>query len=204
MARSFVSRLEKQQKKSKIILGLFIVVIMVGSTLGLFIGGNQTPTNGLTYTNENDEEFFFEFGNGQYTSEINGNEVLFYSLPSDASRINITQEAYQTIIDSNAFVITFNPKTKDIQYIEQARFDLTFDLSNFNKYLLSAVTKKDPLYDLKTITCANATSQIPVIYMESSNSTYASKEGDCIVLKGTRSDFLRYRDYILYKLYGVI
>lgn len=204
MFRNFKRGEAKREKRNKIILGIFVTVIMVGSTLGIFMGGGNSSPNGIEYKAKDGETYQFVRGAGKYDTEIGGTESSFYSLPFDAEKANISKNAASLIRDSKTLYITFDPDSKDIQFIEQARFDLSNDLADFNKLLLSGVTKNTTLYKLGVITCDNATGSMPVIYLKESNTTRGYVKNKCLVFEGKRSDFLVFRDWVVYKLYNLI
>ncbi len=208
MVRSMHHREEKQQKRNRMILGILITVIMIGSTIGYFVGQQNSNNNGLEYKAKNGNIYSFDQVNGKLYTTINGKGLSFYSHPLDAMQLNISDDAIRLINDSQIVLLTFDPQNNnDIQYIEQSRFDMENDFAGLKKYLITGVEKNTSGYEsFKTITCKNSTAQVPVIEFVSSNSTETRGyvNNSCIIFEGKRTDFLKFRDYIVYKLYGVI
>lgn len=206
--KSTREREAKQQKRNQMILAVFITIIMVGSTIGYFVGSNDDGNGGLEYKSENGETYTFEQINGKLYTSINDKSISFYSHPLDAKQINISEEAASLINTSRIIYLTFDPvNNKDIQFIEQARFDLENDFAGMNRYLLAAVTNNVSEYkNFQVITCANSSVYAPVVYFMNTNNTAtrAYVNDSCIIFEGKRYDFLRFRDFIVYKYYGVI
>jgi len=207
MVKSSHEREERQQKKNRMIISGVIIFIMVGSTIGFFFGSNSSNNDELEYKGKNGEKYTFVQSNGQIWITINGHTLGFYSHPLDAISLNISDEAKALLTNSQVFYITFDPNSRDIQYIEQARFDLEKDFFALKKYSSSGVSKNSSLYlNYPIITCANATVYTPVInFIDANNTdTRGYVNGSCIIFEGKRDDFLRFRDFIVYRLYGVI
>lgn len=195
---------DKQQKRNRTIMGIFITIIMIGSTLGFFVGSNNTDSNNIEYTSNDGTIYGFTFNGQQYTTKINEEKLLFYSLPFDLARYNVSNEIKDIIKSRNAFYFTFDPDSEDIQYIEQARFELVTEMSKKNKFIIPSVIKNNSQYSYEIITCDNATLDMPVINFVESNTTKVTLENFCIIFQGKRLDFIRYRDLIVYTLSGVI
>ncbi len=205
MMRNSREREEKQQKRNKRVVGIFITVIMVGSTLGFFIADNQS--NNLDYKSKTGKKYSFEQANGQLYTKINKQTMAFYSHPLDVVSLNVSDEANYLLKSAQAFYMTFDPESNDIQYIEQARFDLEKDFAGLKKYALSGVIKNSTLYsNYNIITCENSTAYTPVIYFVDVNvtDTIGYVKDSCIIFEGKRTDFLKFRDYIVYKMYDMI
>jgi hypothetical protein len=206
MVRNSIQREEKQKKRNQMIVGIFITVIMVGSTLGYFVGNNSSAS-GIEYESKNGEKYSFEQGSSQIYTKINGKIIGFYSHPVEALNLNISEEAVYLLKNAQVFYLTFNPNSRDIQYIEQARFDLEKDFIGLKKYSVSGITENSTLYNnFEIITCKNSTVYAPVVNFIEANGTnaFGYVKNSCIIFEGKRTDFLKFRDFIVYKLYDVI
>lgn len=206
MVKSSHEREEKRQKRNRTILGILIIVIMVGSTAGYF--ASDFSNNGeLEYKSKDGKKYSFVQSNGRIYTSINEQSIGFYSHPLDALELNISEEASYLIKNSKVFYLTFDPEIRDVQYIEQARFDLEKDFVPLKKYFVVGVTKNITSYsNFEVITCENSTYYTPVISFVYANGTETKGyvKDSCIIFEGKREDFLRFRDYIVYSLYGVI
>lgn len=197
---------EQVEKRNKVILGVFISVLMAGSMFGIFAsqGGDTTPS--ITYTNTLGEEYDFQIGqDGFYTLEIDEEELTFYFHPLDLQSFNNDTQRISSALSSPYIVTIFDVDDPDITYIDLARLELAENLARKNVYLTSAKTTNSTLYSAyPTLTCENATDNIPFLYFKKSNKTQIIQEGNCFYLEGNQYDFLRYRDLITYVLYEVI
>jgi len=173
---------------------------MILSTLGFIYGGN-TDTNTLKYELNNRTYLFGKQYNVYYLN-IDNQKVFFYNLP-DEINFNLDTQLAGRIKDSRMMYLTFDPEEKDLNYIDLVRFSLTDDLAKFEIFLVSGVTKETKLYELPVIDCVNATEYTPVIKFENSNTTEIDLNENCIIMKGKGLDFIKFRDLLLYKLYGV-
>lgn len=186
-------------------MGIFITVIMVGSTLGFFVGSsNNTLDNGLEFEGADGKTYSFDRGQGFYATEINGDVFKFYSHPLDVLRLNVTNESLDLVTGSKMIYLTFDPEAQDIQFIEQTRFDLANDLLKENKFVAYGVLYNTTIYNYDIITCENASQFVPVVEFRESNSTKGYVKNNCVIFEGKRYDFFRFRDLIIYKYYGLI
>ena len=206
MVKSSRRREEKQLKRNKMVLGILITVIMVGSTVGYFFG-DTSNANTLEYKAKDGKKYSFEQSASQLYTKINGQNMFFYSHPLDVLELNISNEAIYLLENAKVFYLTFDPDARDVQYIEQTRFDLEKDFITLKKYVISGVAKNSTLYaNFEIITCKNSTVYTPVINFVYANNTETGGyvKDSCIIFEGRSNDFLRFRDFIVYKLYDVI
>ena len=207
MVKSNKQREEKQNKRNKMLISGIMVIILVGSVLGIFLGNDSDP-NKIEFKSENGKTYKFNVGNGILSTKIENTEINFYNHPLDVKKINFSSDALSLIQNAQVVGITFDPKSKDVQFFEQARFDLTKDFSLKQKYVVPGVTKNEtPYQNFMVITCANSSVQAPVMEFLSTNLTETKvyvKNNNCIIFEGKKYDFLKFRDYIVYKMYGLI
>lgn len=187
----------KRQRRVQIVMALFISFIMIVSVFGIIIG---STTDEIRYGKHK-----FTFNGLQYVTKINGQEVSFYSLPNQIGNVNITPEIMNKI--NNAFYITtaFDPNnaTDSLPYIEQAKFDLDQQLTD--KTFIGAVLAHSEQYTtLPIVSCSNATDVTPIVIFNVTDKPDVIDVNSCIYFNGRASDFLRIRDSLLYKYYGVI
>lgn len=207
MVKSNREREEKQNKRNKMLLSGLIVILLVGSSIGFFVGDNSDP-NKIEFESKNGKTYTFERGAGIIVTKINKTQVTFYNHPLDVEKLNFSNQALMLIQNAQVVGITFDPTSRDVQFFEQTRFDLTKDLTNFQKYVVPGVTKNETPYgNFMVITCANSSIQAPVMEFISTNLTETKvyvDNNNCIKFEGKKYDFLKFRDYIIYKMYGLI
>ncbi|WP_146066633.1 hypothetical protein, partial [Candidatus Venteria ishoeyi] len=73
---------EKRQKRSRIIMGLITIIVMVGGGVGIFASNVESEDNALTYNDIN----FKATPNG-WLAKINGEKMYFNVHPSDLDQI---------------------------------------------------------------------------------------------------------------------
>ncbi|MBT4540679.1 hypothetical protein HOC35_04145 [Candidatus Woesearchaeota archaeon] len=193
----------RKEKKSffnkKNIIGLLIAFVMVSSLLGAWQGGYVAM----------DKYKDFKFRSKEYNvfGKIDGEWIQFKYHPTELESIEASPEALQTIKDSKMIYVTFDPEDKQIGAIELARIEIIESFSSeFNIYPVVGVTMNSSQYQAYPLmTCDNATSIIPVLYLKSSNETKITKEGDCIYVYGSNNiEFKPLQDRIRYSVYEVM
>jgi hypothetical protein len=193
---------DNREKRNRIILSVVIAFVMILSTIGFFYG-SQVNENEQKYT-INNKTYSYTRENNQYVLELNKKEKIgFYYLPFEIN-MNITDEILNSIQNSKVVYITFDPDAEKPEYIDLARFDLAMNFLNKNIYVIEGTTKESQEINLPIITCENATAYMPVIYLQESNITNLINDNNCIRMQGKNLDFIKFRDLMLYKLYGIL
>ena len=198
---------QTKERRKKLMIGIFGVILLVSSLGGVVLYGNNNPQSNkitLNISNKN-----YEFTRNQqnslvyYSLDIDNKKVNFYYLPYEVEYINISPEIVDSIKESNQLYLTFNPEDQEsLRFIDLVRFDLSETLSN--KYLINGILEKNnELYRLPYLNCENATEFTPVIKFIESNTTEVFKKDNCINIKSRAAGFIKIRDKIIYSLYGV-
>jgi hypothetical protein len=190
-------RERKKEKSKQVWMSIIIAGLMVFSVFGVLLSNN---TSELRYG-----KFKFKQNNNYYTTKINGNDMPFYTLPPEASAINLSSIITNKLKESYFIILTFDPNSgkENLPMIELARFDFTQYLGG--KIVYSAVTNASAEYSsLPVMNCANATLQTPVLIFNISNTVGIVDVDNCIYLNGKGMDIIRMRDRILYSYNGVI
>lgn len=185
-------------KTAKIVMSVFIALIMILSVFGVIIG---SYTSELKYGKQK----FTINEQGQYLTDIDDVQTVFYTLPPDALVLNVSQSAIQRMLDSSLLITTFNPRLANdsLPYIEVSRFDIAAGMKD--KFIINSVSEFSSEYAaLAIVDCANASVEAPVIFFNSSDTMSVYETGNCVYVNGRGSDFLRFRDRVLYEYYGVI
>lgn len=193
----------KKQKKNflnkKNILGLLIAFVMVSSVLGAWQGSYVAMDKYKDHRFKSKENIVL--------GKIDGEWIEFSYHPKELESINVSKEALEKIKNSKMIYITFNPNDKFIQSIELTRIEMMESFtSEFNIYPAIAVTEESEVYSAYPVMgCENATSAIPVMYLQESEETNIESTGNCIYMNAFNSlEFRPLKDRIRYSIYGVM
>ena len=190
-------RPKKKRINSSGIMAIFIVVIMTSSIIGMMWNSPNDISKYKDHTFTKQNEYF--------TLKLDGEQLKFYYFPSDIQDINFSYEAEFLLENSQMIYFTFDPESKNIAYLDKARFDLTSELQKTDIYLQSGKTKNTSNYNLPIITCDNATEFVPVVYFKDNNITKFTLENNCIIGESdSREGFLALKDRLLYALFDII
>jgi len=181
-------------KKWIFAIAILIIFIMVGSSL--MIGLDRDEQSQLKY---NDHRFAFQ--NNQWTTTINNYELTFHHHPTELDYLNITQPEN---LNSPLIYLTFDQNQTN-EYLELSRLKLDLASQLTNTYFSHGTIKFSEDYNLPTVTCQNATSNIPVLFYQKSNQTFISYKNNCYTLNAqTNIDYLKLTERIIYQILGVI
>ncbi len=188
---------ERRRERNKKILSIGIVIIMVASVLGAFFGTDATPKqkyNGITFKQ-----------NAQgVTATINDQKYAFTFFPQQVEGIP-TDAAIVPLLASPVLFVTYNPAAAAnetmarVQYYISELFPARFDT------FVSLGVSEPTAFVFPIITCANATSSQPVLFLDESNQTQISVEGSCIrATAANDEDLLRIADKLVLLRLGVM
>ena len=189
----------KQEKKTSMVWAIIITFLMVSSVLGYALFGDSTQKQ--------------RYGDYQFTrteqgwiTKINNKKVFFNFHPLELENINLTQDSINSIKNTNMLYLTFDPEQRYLDYIDLLRFQLTEQLwTFFNIYPENGITNLSQKYNLTIITCANATTTVPVLLFKQANETGFYQEDSCIIAQSKDGyGFLRLKDRLLYGVLGII
>jgi len=189
----------KKKMSRQMIYGIFIIAIMSLSVIGYvstdFLASEKY--NGFPVK---------PLANGRWSVRINGNNILFYSHPSQVENIEDKGNAIGMIKDSGAVYFTSDPDDRLKDAIGAVEYDLMDMISKDQKNkidMIYAFTKQNE-FEKPVITCANATSFIPVVRFKQGD-TKISVSSNCIIVSvASEYDFAKIRDRIIYGFYDVI
>lgn len=190
---------EKRKKRSRFWMGVFIIVIMVFSTLG-FIATYYAPQNpGNQEGQQGAYDFSYEVRDNRVFVRHDGEEVPFYSLPQGVS---VPDEASRLLSGAQGVFVAFNASDEqNLPYVELARWD-------FSQYLdvptSGALLSESEQYDFPVVTCADASAQHPVVRFVNASRTGVSVDGSCVTLSGSEVGLLYARDALLYSYLGLV
>jgi hypothetical protein len=190
---------KKKERTVKLIVGALIIFVMVGSTLGYF-ADKQSSSETNDYNG-----YSFKIANNKWATKINKTQLDFDFHPREVDILPSDPESIQRIKDSEAIFLTYDPKSPYLEGITNSIYILeTYNNQVFNKITVVGLTDATG-YELKKITCINATPTTPVIFFNGSSQTSIIMKGDCIIVNSpSNRDFIRLTDKILYEMLGII
>lgn len=202
MAKPKRRKKKKPLLSSNALIGIFIVLLMVGSGVGLMLGRNPPNQGGGVYN-----DYTFERGNSGWSTQYEGSTLEFRYLPDMIENLEVSGDALSTLQNTPGFYLTYDPNDKNIQSIEVARLQLERTFSQkLEKYMGVGVVKSSPNYEgFPIITCENASQNVPVVYFKTSNSTGFEYEKNCLHVNfQTGSEVFMLKDRLMYGITGII
>ena len=187
----------KAEKRKKMAMGIFIVVIMTMSVLGYMFGKDSVDQYDYN-------DFKFYKSENKFATKIDQNEYVFDFFPSQVETINISSDIINRLKDRVQIDMTSDVDSEYKEAIALAEFELSGYLFYNEQYARLGFTELNE-YEKPKITCSDATASVPVILFEKSNETVVYSEGSCIIAKAkSESDIIAIKDRLLYGLIGVM
>ncbi len=179
-------------------MSLFIVVIMMLSVVGfMWKGGSDTKQEYNGYD-------FRLTQNRLWQTEHSGETITFYHHPLEVEDLNLKPAAASSLRQTRMAYITSDPDDSLKSYIGKAEFEMKRVMEEKGTFLEYAFTGENE-FNKTVITCGNATTAVPVIYIRSGNKTGISYSSNCLVMEAeSPQDVLAMRDRLLYAFLGVI
>jgi hypothetical protein len=197
---------EKSERRKKFYISLFIVAVMVLSTLGFVASYGQGNINsgGTDYSYNGIE--FTQLGNQWQTTvdtPFGEQDFTFFYHPLHFTT-TVPSEITEAITASPDITLTFDPNITQVQFIDAGRFQLSnYLINNLGKNVEHATTSNTTAYALPVLTCTSGQTHITITYREGESGI--SQENNCITIQSYSSvDYLQYSEQIIYKLLGVI
>ncbi|MBN1156208.1 hypothetical protein JXA85_01200 [Candidatus Woesearchaeota archaeon] len=181
------------------IVALFIVAVMVLSGLGYMMERNDSE-DAFEYNG-----YKFDILNNMLTTKVGNMKLTFFSDPRYVDNINISPEILPLLKNSRMIYFTYNDSDilkEDVALVHYTIAEPVW--KSLNLYVVQALTDENE-YNYPVITCANATSAVPVIYFIHSNATGFVLEGNCVIANAfSKSDVYVLTDRLLFGLYGIM
>ena len=193
-------RTETADRRKKMAISIFFVVILVASTAGFVATFNtkqDTSYNG----------YDFELRGNQWVAEVDTafgtEEFVFYHHPLDL-RVQVSPAIVDAIKAAPTVVLVFDPNITDIQYAELGRFQLNqYLVSQLGKNVEHAITAPHSAYTFPVVQCI-PDGKLYILYQQG-NVSSASLTDNCVTLESFSGlDYLEYSESIVYRLLGVI
>lgn len=188
---------ERRQTKRKRILSWIIVILMVLSVAGFYVGstgdGQTQRYNGIKFTSTQRGIF----------ASIEGIRYGFTFFPSQVESIPVDPGVTE-LIRGPYVVVTYDPASNYSQGMAAAQYYLAEVLASRGTYVQPAVTD-DASYNLPLLSCANSTTTEPVLLLKESNETRITLQDSCIIASAeTLEDVFRIQDLLLFTALGVM
>lgn len=194
--------IEDRHKRRNAIIALFIVGIMVFSSLAYVMVDNA----GQQQMEYGDYEFEYRDlggGAGVLVTEIEGQEVEFQNLPIQVDYLPVDANAVRLLKDSQQIALASDPTLElaDAAMIDYARLQLSLAVPK----AFNAMTKEDDRYTLPVLTCDQASAQMPVLLFANTNETASvTTQGACIIVNGRERDLMRAKDRLIFEYYDIL
>ncbi len=180
-------------------IGLFIIGIMVLSTIGLIVV-NYTDNAAVTKLEYND--FTFRLANNQYFARIDGIEHGFVFFPGDLEFIAIPDDV-KALLQSPVLTVTYDPQSNISENLGEAQYYFEVQLSDI-KMIQRSLTNSSGT-ELPQASCADATDAQPVVDLRLSGVSGIKAEGNCIIVNSLDAyDLYQQTERIIYSVLGVM
>jgi len=181
----------KESNKSKVIISIIIIFLMISSVLG-FISIRSSNTETITYKDQK-----FKNINDRWVTIINNQQIsLTYSPETLTSTPTII--SLNDLNSAQKIYITSNP-TENTQ-LQQA--ELLSNLIPFlTPQLVQACTEDTPECANKPLkTCQNATQTVKVIQFKESDQNIITYQNNCLIIQGNQELIKKIDKQVLYIL----
>lgn len=198
-----LNREERREKRNKRLMGIVLTAVMVLAIAGIWAANKQSNNGDYSY---GDYKFALKAvpeanNNMVYTTKVNGQEVFFYTLPNEAERINTTNNLTALLQPAQAIVLSSSPGENYASLHDLVRFELS---RYSGKLVVGGTLHPNESEQLAFLSCANATTEMPVIELHEANSTSIVVENNCAVIDAPNSQLAVIRDRLLYSMLGIL
>ena len=189
---------EKKQKKRWGLI-LFIVFIMIGTSVSFVFFGFSPATERVKYNG-----FSFVNNGNIWIAKINGREAAFSFLPSEVESVSAFEDFSKRLQGKFEIDVTYDLNSTYKESIALAHHQMGLTLAAYSIFVRKGFTANNT-FNLPIITCDNATINVPVVYFRQGNTTNINIENNCIIAEASaNADFIRVKDRLLYGMLGVM
>ncbi len=190
-------REERKRRRIQIAVSLFLVFLMVFSTVAFYFQPDPTKVRygDYTFRAQVDSQGFIQ----GYTTKIAGEERSFYTLPDQSLDIALPEGFAATLQNAPLVVVLFNPEDNLTALYDQVRFDFA---NAFSQPLVPGITQESSSYPFSVLDCANASPDVPFILL-AEGARGITQENGCYVVRGAQYDYAFLRDRIVYRYYNI-
>ncbi len=193
--------MKKKSEKKKWGLILFIIFIMLGTSVSFVFFGFQPQNEVIKYNGIK----FVKYPD-RWEAKINERFAAFSFLPDEAEKINVPDSSLIRLRDKLEIDVTYDLNSTFKESIALAHHQMALTLGQYNVFVRKGFTANST-YSLPIITCNDSTENAPVVYFREGNTTNANihLEDGCIIAEAkTNEGFIMAKDRILYAILGVI
>ena len=188
---------KKERKKWGLIL--FIIFIMIGTSVSFVFFGFSPATEKVKYNGVS----FVNNGN-IWIAKINGREAAFSFLPDEVEGINASYDFSQKLQNKFEIDATYDLNSTYRESIALAQHQMGLTLAAYNIFVRKGFTANNT-FNLPIITCSNATINVPVVYFKHGNATNIHTKNNCIIAEASsNADFIKVKDRLLYGVLSII
>ena len=198
--RTAVAR-KKQGDSGKRWFAFFIGFVMLASVAAYVLSLNPNSQAGsFRYGGL----IFKQDPQGFFAAEINSQPLNFFYRPDDLSDVDLPNSVVQKLAGTTALQITYYWNSSLAQNIALFQLDASNILdAKYGVFTQPGFTTPNPL-NMSVITCASATSFMPVLLLQEANNTAIgadSSNPDCIVVNASSDvGFARVSERLLYAM----
>lgn len=179
------------------IMAWVVAIIFISSAFGM-VASNMSSSK-IRYN-----DHVIKVGENRYFYDVGDVNVDFYSSPNTIANVELPEDFITILRNTKMFYFTAELNDSLIEPISVMVFDISkYVFETDLVYVQTAFTTNET--ELPRITCDNATSSVPVIYVKKGLTQSASFVQNCLNITVASSyDIAAYRDRLLYSFYGVI
>ncbi len=192
---------EKDKDNGKKWFAIFVGAIMLMSVAGFVFSFNPSA-QGANFRYGGLE--FKQAQQGFFTTEVNGKQIDFFYRPEDVLEIDVQAAAVDKLTRSRVIYITYYWNSTLAESMALLQFDTANLLDSLHTVFAQATSETENPFNLPVISCANATSFVPVLLFQEANNTAIGPDSgnqDCIVLNASsETGFWRVADRLKYAI----
>ena len=196
--RSIISNVDKEKvaRRNKLIFGLFLILIMLFSTIGFAFNFRLTG-NVVEDLEYNGIEFLRDQSTGYWTFNLNGNDYFSVYSPEEVADISFLN--FRSVNDYANKPVYFVGEAGD-GFAEIYRV-LTNYVSRVGGACLDEECEED--YPLKDCSVDNVIIIEEVLSTEEGAVEGITSEGNCVYIRAKPENLVRYADVYMYDLLGI-
>ncbi len=187
---SKVDNSEKKKKFYVIFMGLFIISIMVFSTI--YYGLSDDTQSEVEYQGLK----FIESSSGWMTYVNNNEKLVILSNPEDLDSVEFNEVDFDSMKSNSKIYVSFNPYDNS----NNALYDLDRSGLLSMQIYVTCYEDNDKCSELPIKTCDDAVQGTGVVVIKLSNETKVSLNNNCLTIEG--KDLLKIVDKFIVDQYG--
>jgi len=198
-------RKRRNKNRPKILIAIFVISIMVLSTIGFIVDFAVNPSE-ETQDIQYGDFIFTQTDQGLLTTDINGQQVTFFTFPPSVEYIQIPQDALDMMQKAYTIKVTYDVNATEAETLAFVQYSLEQSIPKVVGTVVErGITEAIDDGVLPRITCDDATFDKPVLYLKQGDDIRISYENGCIIAEAVdRFSILHIHDRLLYGMFGVI